>query len=193
MIIKSGDYVESLHGNVGVVKTVGKTVPVDGKEQFSFDWEITRPSIGSGGRGFFAGSESDLWRHYRQIGMYHRSCSQNQRNHQPSECGGMLMEHIVQFGINIDDEAIKRAVMESGVKTIEAQIKQAIINKVFTAYRYGNANPASDPLSTWAQNLVADTLAENRDAIISQAAAILADKMGRSVKVREAIIAKAAE
>lgn len=33
MIIKSGDYVESLHGNVGVVKTVGKTVPVDGKEQ----------------------------------------------------------------------------------------------------------------------------------------------------------------
>lgn len=71
MIIKSGDYVESLHGNVGVVKTVGKTVPVDGKEQFSFDWEITRPSIRSGDRGFFAGSESDLWRHYRQIGMYH--------------------------------------------------------------------------------------------------------------------------
>lgn len=71
MIIKSGDYVGSLHGNVGVVKTVGKTVPVDGKEQFSFDWEITRPSIRSGDRGFFAGSESDLWLHYRQIGMYH--------------------------------------------------------------------------------------------------------------------------
>ena len=27
------------------------------------------------------------------------------------------MEHIVQFGINIDDEAIKRTIMESGVKT----------------------------------------------------------------------------
>lgn len=71
MIIKSGDYVESLHGMVGVVKTVRKTVPVDGKEQFAFDWEITRPSIRSGDRGFFAGSESDLWLHYRQIGMYH--------------------------------------------------------------------------------------------------------------------------
>lgn len=71
MIIKSGDYVESLHGNVGVVKTVGKTVPVDGKEQFSFDWEITRPSIRNGARGVFAGSESDLWLHYRQIGVYH--------------------------------------------------------------------------------------------------------------------------
>lgn len=64
MTIKVGDYVESLHGNVGVVKTVGKTVTVDGKEQFSFDWEITRPSIKSGDRGFFAGNESDLWLHY---------------------------------------------------------------------------------------------------------------------------------
>lgn len=71
MTIKVGDYVESLHGMVGVVKTVGKTVPVDGKEQFSFDWEITRPPIRRGDRGFFAGSESDLWLHYRQIGMYH--------------------------------------------------------------------------------------------------------------------------
>lgn len=71
MTIKVGDYVESLHGMVGVVKTVGKTVPVDGKEQFAFDWEITRPSIRSGDRGFFAGNESDLWLHYRQIGVYH--------------------------------------------------------------------------------------------------------------------------
>ena len=71
MNIKVGDYVENLHGMVGVVKTVGKTVPVDGKEQFAFDWEITRPSIRIGDRGFFAGSESDLWLHYRQIGMYH--------------------------------------------------------------------------------------------------------------------------
>lgn len=71
MTIKVGDYVESLHGMVGVVKTVGKKVPVDGKEQFSFDWEITRPPIRSGDRGFFAGNESDLWLHYRQIGVYH--------------------------------------------------------------------------------------------------------------------------
>lgn len=71
MTIKVGDYVESLHGMVGVVKTVGKAVTVDDKEQFAFDWEITRPSIRSGDRGFFAGSESDLWLHYRQIGVYH--------------------------------------------------------------------------------------------------------------------------
>lgn len=103
------------------------------------------------------------------------------------------MEHIVQFGINIDDEAIKRAVMESGVKDIKAQIKQSIINKVFTAYPYGDANPVKDPLSAWVQKLVADTLAENRDAIVNQAAAVLAEKMAKSTKVREAVIAKAAE
>lgn len=85
MIIKSGDYVESLHGNVGVVKTVGKTVPVDGKEQFSFDWEITRPSIRSGDRGFFAGSESDLWLHYRQIGVYHNPFQKERMTKQRTE------------------------------------------------------------------------------------------------------------
>lgn len=71
MTIKVGDYVESLHGMVGVVKTVWSTLTVDEKDHFTFEWEITHPSIRSGDRGFFAGSESDLWRHYRQIGMYH--------------------------------------------------------------------------------------------------------------------------
>ena len=104
------------------------------------------------------------------------------------------MEHIVQFGINIDDEAIKRAVLESGVKTIEAQIKREIVNQFFDARYYGdNANPKVDKLRTWAQNVVFDMLAENKDAIINQAAVILAEKMSRSTKAREAIIAKAAE
>lgn len=71
MKIRVGDYVESLHGNVGVVKTVWSTLTVDEKDHFTFEWEITRPSIRSGDRGFFAGSESDLWLHYRQIGVYH--------------------------------------------------------------------------------------------------------------------------
>lgn len=71
MTIKVGDYVESSHGMVGVVKTVWSTLTVDEKDCFTFEWEITRPSIRSGDRGFFAGSESDLWLHYRQIGMYH--------------------------------------------------------------------------------------------------------------------------
>lgn len=70
MKIKIGDYVESLHGMVGVVKAVGSTVTVGDNEQFAFDWEITRPGIGTGEREFFAGSESDLWSRYKRIGPY---------------------------------------------------------------------------------------------------------------------------
>lgn len=112
MIIKSGDYVESLHGNVGVVKTVGKTVPVDGKEQFSFDWEITRPSIRSGDRGFFAGSESDLWLHYRQIGMYHNPFQKERMTKQrmakqriePIEIGKIEKARATKVTISIDGD-----------------------------------------------------------------------------------------
>ena len=70
MKIKVGDYVESLHGMVGVVKTVGSTVFVGDNEQFAFDWEITRPSVRVGYSGCFSGNESELWQHYRQIGLY---------------------------------------------------------------------------------------------------------------------------
>lgn len=107
MTIKVGDYVESLHGMVGVVKAVGKTVPVDGKEQFAFDWEITRPSIGSGGRGFFAGSESDLWRHYRQIGMYHNPFRKERMTKQsikPIEFGKIEKARATKVTISTDGD-----------------------------------------------------------------------------------------
>ena len=70
MTIKVGDYVEGLNGMVGVVKTVGKTVPVGDNEQFAFAWEVTRPSVRVGYSGCFSGNESELWQHYRQIGLY---------------------------------------------------------------------------------------------------------------------------
>nr|DAF61804.1 MAG TPA: hypothetical protein [Siphoviridae sp. ctbgC51] len=107
MIIKSGDYVESLQGNVGVVKTGGKPVPVDGKEQFSFDWEITRPSIRSGDRGFFAGSESDLWLYYRQIGMYHNPFQKEKTTKQriePIEFGKIEKARATKVTISTDGD-----------------------------------------------------------------------------------------
>lgn len=70
MIIKPGDYVESLHGNVGVVKAILSTEPAGDNEQFAFAWEVTRPSVRVGYSGCFSGNESELWQHYRQIGLY---------------------------------------------------------------------------------------------------------------------------
>ena len=71
MNIKVGDYVESLHGMVGVVKAILSTEHAGDNEQFAFAWEVTRPSVRVGYSGCFSGNESELWLHYRQIGMYH--------------------------------------------------------------------------------------------------------------------------
>lgn len=70
MNIKVGDYVESLHGMVGVVKAILSTEHAGDNEQFAFDWEVTRPSVRVGYSGCFSGNESELWQHYRQIGLY---------------------------------------------------------------------------------------------------------------------------
>lgn len=107
MKIKVGDYVESLHGMVGVVKTVGKTVPVDGKEQFAFDWEITRPGIRAGNRGFFSGSESDLWLHYRQIGLYRNPFRKErtyERKIEPIEFGKIEKTRATKVTISTDGD-----------------------------------------------------------------------------------------
>lgn len=105
MTIKVGDYVESLHGMVGVVKTVWSTLTVDEKDHFTFEWEITRPSIRSGDRGFFAGSESDLWLHYRQIGMYHNPFQKERMTKQriePIEFGKIEKARATKVTISTD-------------------------------------------------------------------------------------------
>lgn len=107
MTIKVGDYVESLHGMVGVVKTVWSTLTVDEKDHFTFEWEITRPSIRSGDRGFFAGSESDLWLHYRQIGMYHNPFRKERMTKQriePIEFGKVEKARATKVTISTDGD-----------------------------------------------------------------------------------------
>lgn len=107
MTIKVGDYVESLHGMVGVVKTVWSTLTVDEKDHFTFEWEITRPSIRSGDRGFFAGNESDLWLHYRQIGMYHNPFQKERMTKQriePIEFGKIEKARATKVTISSDGD-----------------------------------------------------------------------------------------
>ena len=107
MTIKVGDYVESLHGMVGVVKTVWSTLTVDEKDHFTFEWEITRPSIRSGDRGFFAGNESDLWLHYRQIGMYHNPFWKERMTNQriePIEFGKIEKARATKVTISTDGD-----------------------------------------------------------------------------------------
>lgn len=91
------------------------------------------------------------------------------------------MEHILQFAIGIDDEAIRRRVEESAykdvVKSLTDEAKSALPK------RYGGS-------VDW-RNLVDDVvryfMAEHRDEIVAAAADRLHESMRRSKAVREAI------
>lgn len=96
------------------------------------------------------------------------------------------MEHIVQFAIGIDDDAIVKRVSENAEKEIIKDLKQQVANKIFQPYYYkGNADPTRDNLSCFSENLVKAFLEENKEYIIDKAAAILADRLFRSKKGKE--------
>lgn len=98
------------------------------------------------------------------------------------------MEHIVQFAIGIDDDRITQAVENNAEKEIIKQIKQSVVNRLFSnTYYCQNANPQSDNLSAFSKKIVTELFAENRDAIINRAAEILADKLAKS-KAGKAIL-----
>lgn len=96
------------------------------------------------------------------------------------------MEHIVQFAIGIDDNAIVKNVLAHAEKEIIKELKQEVANKMFEAYYWNqNADPKKDKLSTFSEHIVVGFLEENKEYILDKAAAILADKLARSKKGKE--------
>lgn len=107
MIIKVGDYVETLRGVVGVVNAILSTDPVGDNEQFAFAWEVTRPSVRVGYSGCFSGNESELWQHYRQIGMYHNPFQKEKKTTQriePIEFGKIEKARATKVTISTDGD-----------------------------------------------------------------------------------------
>lgn len=91
------------------------------------------------------------------------------------------MEHIVQFGISIDDERITSRIEEKAYKEIANKLYEDVRTSIFS--RYNN-----DP-SYYAQEKFDEFFDENRDAIIDMAAEYLADKLMRT-KRGKAILEK---
>lgn len=90
------------------------------------------------------------------------------------------MEHIVQFAVGIDDNAIVNKVEEHAEKEIITSIKQQVVNKLFESRYYGcNANPKTDSLSLFSETLIKEFLVEHEDEIVSKAAEYLATKIAR--------------
>ena len=99
------------------------------------------------------------------------------------------MEHIVQFAVSIDDNAITQYVTKNAEKEIIKDLKQQVAKRLFESRYYrGNSDPERDPLNEWAKNEIINTfLDENKDKIISEAAKELAVKLART-KAGKAIL-----
>ena len=91
------------------------------------------------------------------------------------------MEHVIQLGINIDDEAIKKAVVADASRKISEELRQ----QIFSVGYGGSVRGLSD----YSEILVKDVMEANKEEIIKRTAELLADSLRRSKKFRDAMAA----
>ena len=90
------------------------------------------------------------------------------------------MEHIVQFGVSIDDSAIQRRVEDSCV--------EAIKKKMTSCFFDNYSNPKFET-----EEIIRGWLDNHKDEVIKRAAEVIVEKMYKSTKVRQSIIEKCGE
>lgn len=90
------------------------------------------------------------------------------------------MEHIVQFAIGIDDEAIRNRVTENAEKQIIQRIEQSVRNKLFESHYYRRDADENSPLSEYSKRLVDEFLEKHKEELLEKTAGYLAAKLARS-------------
>lgn len=98
------------------------------------------------------------------------------------------MEHIVQFGIGIDDKAIVDAVMKNAEKSIIEDLNKKVKENFFEIDSNWYSKPIIKGVQPWVEDKFNAFLVEHKDEIIRIATDKLADKLSRSKTVREAIV-----
>lgn len=94
------------------------------------------------------------------------------------------MEHIIQFAIGIDDDAIRKRVEENSEKVIIDSLLSEIRKTIFDKDYYGRPTKT---LSTWAGSYLEAFLDANKGEIIKCAGEILAERLARTKAVREMV------
>lgn len=94
------------------------------------------------------------------------------------------MEHIVQFAIGIDDDAIKDRIMQNAEKKITDDIEQQVRDALFDRGWKKHAN-IDDPLNGYSERIVSNFLEQHKQEIIDKAAEHLADKLSRTKAAKE--------
>lgn len=92
------------------------------------------------------------------------------------------MEHVVQFGINIDDDVISQAVVNEATKQIVAELKKQMFIRSYYDNKYHD-------LSKAACNTIQDWLEDHKDEIIDKTV----DELVNILKNRKAFKDKLAE
>ena len=90
------------------------------------------------------------------------------------------MEHIVQFGINIDDEAIKKYVVEMATKDLKSKLEEDIKSIVA-----GQPWMFSNKVKEYAEKYADQFFTENKEEIIERTANKLMEKLARTKAVKE--------
>lgn len=90
------------------------------------------------------------------------------------------MEHILQFGINIDDNEIVNTVKEKAEREIIAQLKIEVARCIFVRDSWNKTGYDDRHLSVFSEKVVTDFMNEHKTEIIDAAARILADRLARS-------------
>lgn len=96
------------------------------------------------------------------------------------------MEHIVQFGINLDDEAIKNAVVKRASDELYNKLEKETLDVLFkTNYSgrvFGTTERFDDYIFKW--------MDDNRDMIINAIVDRVAERVMHSNKIKAAIADK---
>lgn len=86
------------------------------------------------------------------------------------------MEHIVQFGVTIDDDAIQKHVMQKASEQVVEDVRENLFY-----FRYGSPEGFKSDIV----RMVKSVLEESKDEIIRLAAHEVAETMKRSKKYKE--------
>ena len=94
------------------------------------------------------------------------------------------MEHIIQFAIGIDDDAIAKRIEENAEKNITKDLRDKV-GEILFGYNKWTGKEA-DAITGWTESLFMRYLDEHKTEIIELAAKCLAEKLAKTKAVREA-------
>ena len=96
------------------------------------------------------------------------------------------MEHIVQFGVNIDDDAIRRTIENNIQRKVEEQILEDVRTRITGTATYSNWS-----YSERLRNLISDAttkfMEDNKDEIIEETSKKLVERLVKTKAVREMV------